>query len=150
MYKLYLNDKNQITSYSKINEAQEGDIVFSDQDLELVESYSKPVNINKFYEMEEIKRWLSENDYKVNKHSLGEYADDDPRWVEYIEQRQTKLLRYNELELLLDQIQLPVFDISLLTPIEEEIEEEFVIKTQEEIEEEQEEIEEEQEEITEE
>lgn len=140
MYKLYLNDKNQIISYSKIDEAQESDIVFSDQDLELVESYSIPINIDKFYEMEKIKEWLVENDYKVNKHSLGEYSDTDKRWTSYLKERQEKLLIYNELELLINEIQLPVFDISLLTPIEEEIEEEFVITTQEEIEEEQEEI----------
>jgi hypothetical protein len=124
IYKLYLNENNQITGYSKINEAQEGDIVFSDQDLELVNSYSRPNNIQQFYEMEQIKQWLIENDYKINKHTLGEYADDDLRWVEYLEQRQEKLLRYNELESLLEQVQLPVFDISLLTPIE--VEEEII------------------------
>lgn len=120
IYKLYLNDKNQITAYSKIDEAQEGDIVFSDQDLELVESYSIPVNIDKFYEMGEIKRWLSENDYKVNKHALGEYSDTDKRWTSYLKERKEKLLKYNELEILLEKVELPVFDISLLTPIEEE------------------------------
>jgi hypothetical protein len=120
IYKLYLNENNQITGYSKINEVQEGNIVFSDQDLELVNSYSRPNNIQQFYEMEQIKQWLIENDYKINKHTLGEYTNDDPRWVEYIEQRQEKLLRYNELESLLEQVQLPVFDISLLTPIETE------------------------------
>ena len=120
MYKLYLNERNQIISYSKIDEAQEGDIVFSDQDLELVESYSKPVNIDKFFEMEEIKKWLVENDYKVNKHSLGEYSDTDKRWTSYLKERKEKLLKYNELELLLEKVELPVFDISLLTPIEEE------------------------------
>ena len=136
MYKLYLNDKNQITAYSKIDEAQEGDIVFSDQDLELVESYSIPVNIDKFYEMGEIERWLVENDYKVNKHALGEYSDTDKRWTSYLKERKEKLLKYNELEILLEKVELPVFDISLLSPIEEEIEEEFIITTQEELEEE--------------
>ena len=134
MYKLYLNDKNQIISYSRIDEAQEGDIVFSDQDLELVESYSIPVNIDKFYEMGEIERWLVENDYKVNKHSLGEYSDTDKRWTSYLKERKEKLLKYNELEILLEKVELPVFDISLLSPIEEEIEEEFIITTQEELE----------------
>ena len=123
MYKLYLNDKNQITAYSKIDEAQEGDIVFSDQDLELVESYSIPVNIDKFYEMGEIERWLVENDYKVNKHALGEYSDTDKRWTSYLKERKEKLLKYNELEILIEKVELPIFDISLLTPIEEETKE---------------------------
>ena len=123
MYKLYLNDKNQIISYSRIDEAQEGDIVFSDQDLELVESYSIPVKIDNLYEMEEIKKWLVENDYKVNKHSLGEYSDTDKRWTSYLKERKEKLLKYNELEILIEKVELPIFDISLLTPIEEETKE---------------------------
>ena len=120
IYQLYLNDKKQITGYSKIDEAKKGDIVFSDQDLELVESYRKPNNLEKFYEMGEITQWLIQNDYKVNKHTLGEYSDTDKRWTSYLKERNEKLLRYNELELLLEKVELPVFDISLLTPIEEE------------------------------
>lgn len=53
---------------------------------------------NKQKEMAEIKRWLNENDYIINKHILGEYTDDDERWVNYLEQRAEKLARYNELE----------------------------------------------------
>lgn len=53
---------------------------------------------NKQKEMAEIKQWLNENDYIINKHILGEYTDDDERWVNYLEQRAEKLARYNELE----------------------------------------------------
>ena len=45
-----------------------------------------------------IKAWLQENDYKINKHLLGEYADDDVRWVEYLQERSVKLARYNDIE----------------------------------------------------
>lgn len=119
IYKLYLNNKNQITGYSKIDEAQKGDIVFLEKDLELVESYMKPKDVEKFYEIGKITEWLIQNDYKINKHTLGEYSDTDTRWTSYLKERQEKLSKYNELELLLEKLELPVFDISLLTPTEE-------------------------------
>jgi hypothetical protein len=31
--------------------------------------------------------WLAENDWKVNKRMLGEWAEDDERWVTYIADR---------------------------------------------------------------
>jgi len=49
-------------------------------------------------EAHQIQIWLKENDYKINKHLLGEYQDDDVRWVEYLQERQVKLARYNEIE----------------------------------------------------
>ena len=29
-------------------------------------------------------KWLADNDWKVNKHLLGEWADDDERWLAYL------------------------------------------------------------------
>ena len=52
-------------------------------------------------ELRVLQQWLNDNDYKVNKHLLGEYADDDERWTTYLQDRQVKLSRYNELEQLL-------------------------------------------------
>jgi hypothetical protein len=49
-------------------------------------------------ELNQIKIWLKENDYKVNKHLLGEYQDDDERWIEYLQERSVKLARYNDIE----------------------------------------------------
>ena len=49
-------------------------------------------------EMEEIKEWLSDNDYKINKHTLGELKDNDPEWTDYLVQRKVKIARYSELE----------------------------------------------------
>lgn len=49
-------------------------------------------------EMNEILCWLDNNDYIINKHTLGEYSDDDPKWINYLSERATKLARYNELE----------------------------------------------------
>lgn len=123
IYKLYLNDKKQITGYSKIDEVKAGDIVFPEKDLALVDSYTKPKNVEQFYEMGQIKEWLQKNDYKINKHALGEYSDTDTRWKTYLKERKEKLAIYNELELLLEKVELPVFDIKLLSPIEEETKE---------------------------
>lgn len=50
-------------------------------------------------EMASIKAWLNANDYIINKHTLGEYSDTDPRWTNYLAERKIKLARYNELEL---------------------------------------------------
>ena len=52
-------------------------------------------------EMNEILAWLNKNDFVINKHLLGEYADNDQRWLDYLAERETKLARYNELEKLL-------------------------------------------------
>jgi hypothetical protein len=35
----------------------------------------------------EIDSWLKANDWKVNKVYLGEWTQDDPRWLEYLEKR---------------------------------------------------------------
>jgi hypothetical protein len=32
-------------------------------------------------------KWLSDNDWKVNKHTLGEWSDDDERWLAYLADR---------------------------------------------------------------
>ncbi len=32
-------------------------------------------------------KWLSDNDWKVNKRALGEWAEDDERWIAYLEGR---------------------------------------------------------------
>ena len=120
IYKLYLNSKKQVTGYSKIDKKEKNDIVFGDKDLELVRSYMT-LNIQaEFTEIQKIKEWLNANDYKINKHTLGEYTDTDTRSTTYLEERKTKLARYNELELIINNAELPVFNTSLLSPIEEE------------------------------
>ena len=119
MYKLLLNEKKQVIGVRKIIEQKEGDIVFGEKDLELVKSYMFPQVQKEYVEIQEIKEWLNANDYKINKHSLGEYKDTDERWTTYLEERQVKLARYNELEVILNSSELPMFDTSLLSPLEE-------------------------------
>lgn len=41
-------------------------------------------------------KWLTDNDWKVNKHTLGEWADDDPRWVEYLAKREQARKDYDD------------------------------------------------------
>jgi hypothetical protein len=46
----------------------------------------------------EIRQWLTQNDWKVNKVFLGEWAETDPRWVEYKEQRVIKRARLDAIK----------------------------------------------------
>lgn len=54
-------------------------------------------------ELSSIKKWLNDNDYIINKHTLGEYTDTDTRWTNYLAERKVKLQRYNELEVILNE-----------------------------------------------
>jgi len=49
-------------------------------------------------EMFEIQGWLFENDWKVNKITLGEWETTDPRFIEYKEQRAIKRARLDEIK----------------------------------------------------
>ena len=46
----------------------------------------------------EIERWLKANDWKFNKVFLKEWAETDPRWLEYLEQRKKLRAERDELE----------------------------------------------------
>jgi hypothetical protein len=121
MYKLLLNEHNHILGYTYIKEKQDSDIVFLEQDLPLVDSYLIPKTQIEVLELRDIQAWLNANDYKVNKHLLGEYADNDPRWTDYLQQRQVKLARYNDLEQVIAQAVKEPFDLTRLTPIPVEV-----------------------------
>jgi len=54
-------------------------------------------------EMNSIQEWLAANDYRVNKFLLGEYTENDERWISYKSERAVKLARYNELESLINE-----------------------------------------------
>lgn len=40
-------------------------------------------------------KWLTDNDWKVNKRALGEWAEDDTRWVAYLEGRAQARANYD-------------------------------------------------------
>ena len=48
-------------------------------------------------ELKEIHKWLCDNDWKVNKIVIGEWQQDDERWLEYLQERQVKRARQDEL-----------------------------------------------------
>lgn len=41
-------------------------------------------------------KWLSDNDWKVNKRMLGEWAENDERWLEYLAGREQARKDYDE------------------------------------------------------
>jgi hypothetical protein len=49
-------------------------------------------------EKADILQWLSDNDWKVNKVVVGEWEKEDPRWLEYISERQSKRTRLDQIE----------------------------------------------------
>ena len=48
-----------------------------------------------------ILKWFSDNDWKVNKHTLGEWSNEDPRWLAYLSERKTKREEYDAASALL-------------------------------------------------
>lgn len=44
---------------------------------------------------ETVLKWFSENDWKVNKHILGEWSSEDPRWLAYLTERTNKRAEYD-------------------------------------------------------
>ena len=47
-------------------------------------------------------KWLSDNDWKVNKHTLGEWSDDDERWLAYLADRAKVRATIDAAELVLE------------------------------------------------
>ena len=40
-------------------------------------------------------KWLADNDWKVNKRMLGEWAEDDERWIQYLTERRLIRAEYD-------------------------------------------------------
>lgn len=67
-----------------------------------IEQYEQtPLIIILTNEENDIMNWLSENDWKVNKTFIGEWALDDQRWVDYLLERNIKRKRLDEINLLI-------------------------------------------------
>lgn len=41
-------------------------------------------------------KWLADNDWKVNKRTLGEWAENDERWIAYLAERAKVRAEYDE------------------------------------------------------
>jgi hypothetical protein len=52
---------------------------------------------NLTHEKKDILQWLADNDWKVNKVVVGEWEKEDPRWIEYISERQAKRNRLDDI-----------------------------------------------------
>lgn len=114
-----LNDSNVITSYTIIpfNESLPT-LEISEEDLKKIKvGYTKLINgvldfnTAKYQEVKyakielsEIKKWFFDNDWKVNKVVIGEWNKTDSRWLEYLEQRQIKRARQDELNSTLNNL----------------------------------------------
>jgi hypothetical protein len=52
-------------------------------------------------EQADILQWLADNDWKVNKVVVGEWTKEDQRWIDYLNERQVKRNRLDQIEDLL-------------------------------------------------
>ena len=48
-------------------------------------------------------KWLADNDWKVNKHVLGEWTDRDSRWLEYLAGREKARRDIDQVEYIINQ-----------------------------------------------
>lgn len=59
---------------------------------ELIKLYQKCI-----FQINKIKKWLADNDWKVNKIVVGEWQRDDVRWIDYLNERENKRNLMDEL-----------------------------------------------------
>ena len=83
-----------IEDYAKEN----GFEIVNDTPIEVI---SRQQKVDYENELLNIKQWLLENDYKVNKVFIGEWESNDKRWTTYLSERKTKRTRQDELKALL-------------------------------------------------
>ena len=55
-------------------------------------------------ELAQIHQWFIDNDWKVNKIVIGEWDKNDPRWLEYLQEREIKRARQDEINNLLNNL----------------------------------------------
>lgn len=56
-------------------------------------------------ELQDIQLWFEKNDWKINKIVVGEWTTDDPRWIDYINERSSRRVRQDELNELINSIE---------------------------------------------
>lgn len=70
--------------------------------LAVMDEKTKSITLAK-EELCQIKQWLEDNDWKVNKIVVGEWATDDERWLNYLAERKVKRKRQDELLLIINK-----------------------------------------------
>jgi hypothetical protein len=70
-------------------------LVFYHKDIQLADEYAVKERQAKLAERRAAEqkkaaalKWLTDNDWKVNKHTLGEWSDYDKRWIAYLSGRE--------------------------------------------------------------
>ena len=77
---------------------QNGVLVENPNYMEYVSNQTNKAQKNAYkQELISIKQWFTENDWKPNKIVTGEWEQNDPRWLEYKEERAIKRARQDEL-----------------------------------------------------
>lgn len=70
--------------------------------LAVMDEKTKSITLAK-EELCQIKQWLEDNDWKVNKIVVGEWSTDDERWINYLAERKVKRARQDELLLIINK-----------------------------------------------
>lgn len=89
--------------YNELQEKRANNYVptFNIEGDNIVITYTKDFSVDYKRELEEIKQWFTDNDWKVNKIVIGEWNNNDSRWLEYLKDREIKRARQDELNELL-------------------------------------------------
>jgi hypothetical protein len=120
--KYYIEHKDGFITTLHVDTLREDLLEIHEQDVSLVLDYMKHnPNADTLRQLQDIQAWLKAHDYIINKHLLGEYKDNDKRWTDYLQQRKEKLEQYNALEVL--HIDKEPFDLTLLQPAPEPVQE---------------------------
>lgn len=90
----YREYQEKISSGYNATFSFDNNIVNISYELDLKPEYLKELN--------QIKQWFKDNDWKVNKVVIGEWDKSDGRWLEYLEERAIKRARQDELNALLN------------------------------------------------
>ncbi len=90
----YREYQEKISSGYNATFSFDNNIVNISYELDLKPEYIKELN--------QIKQWFKDNDWKVNKVVIGEWDKSDGRWLEYLKERTIKRARQDELNTLLN------------------------------------------------
>lgn len=112
-----LNENNTINRISSHSfEGRDGYFKIEEYPFKWHKNFSKVVDgvfylrEEEFQQLTELKRqraeilkWLSDNDWKINKVVLGEWTENDVRWSDYLNRRAEKRQRLDEIDALIAQ-----------------------------------------------
>ena len=91
------------TQYQELQAKKKNNFIphFNIENDNFVITYTENTRILLRKELQAIKKWFIDNDWKVNKIVIGEWSTDDVRWQSYISERTIKRARQDEINELL-------------------------------------------------